>query len=507
MVVKASEPPGSKKSGDGREWEMEVESVEEGSHAEQLGIRPGFKLLAINGQNIATRETEKRLLEVSFGDESFGFTVDPETGYVKAVRQGAAYERNVRDGMHLFKVGNQRMKNPITQSTFRQQLKDSCGLGKTKCSNTITFIKAGWHNVPLDSFFKFQEAILPDSKGDCTAKSVEIDSVCGSDAVQSFVGDGGNGIDTATKCVEECSTVVRSGRLAQWSETSRLCECCAEGAVPQQSTDVIQWDIFVLSCEDHSPPIDGGGWSLVRHSSASSWHTATDQLVGTSTYGDRAGGHNGALAWSIKFDNTPFDEFLFATGDEKKWLIASKEQVLPEYYSESPSNIRTITKSSESDQSSLATWERTKNVAALFISLTNLAEEQRGNILYAEDGWDGPRHKSGANVFIREASAKRLFVFGKRSSMHCPPGSVKISEAALCKEAGNYLMLKDPESRQRGALADSNKVPAAGCIKYPDHYWSTPESRSYFSYWVYKSGSEDIRRSSSQDLQLICKVT
>ena len=32
--------------------------------------------------------------------------------------------------------------------------------------------------------------------------------------------------------------------------------------------------------------------------------------------------------WSVKFSSTQFDEFLFATGGCKQWLIASKGQVI-----------------------------------------------------------------------------------------------------------------------------------------------------------------------------------
>ena len=78
--------------------------------------------------------------------------------------------------------------------------------------------------------------------------------------------------------------------------------------------------------------IDGGGWKLVRHAPAGNrWHKATDQLRGTESYGVPCGATCDE-EWSIKFDNIPFDQFLFATGDEKKWLIADKDVVFGGWY-------------------------------------------------------------------------------------------------------------------------------------------------------------------------------
>ena len=72
---------------------------------------------------------------------------------------------------------------------------------------------------------------------------------------------------------------------------------------------------------------DDGGWKLVRHvPNGKTWHTAVDKLTGTEVYGNLIGGPQGSSAWSIKFEATMpgFDEFLFASGDCKHWLISSK---------------------------------------------------------------------------------------------------------------------------------------------------------------------------------------
>ena len=66
----------------------------------------------------------------------------------------------------------------------------------------------------------------------------------------------------------------------------------------------------------------------MRHVPAGNqWHSATDQLKGTSVYGKPCGATCNK-EWSVKFDNIKFDQFLFATGDEKKWLIADKHAVV-----------------------------------------------------------------------------------------------------------------------------------------------------------------------------------
>ena len=73
----------------------------------------------------------------------------------------------------------------------------------------------------------------------------------------------------------------------------------------------------------------GDGWQLVRHvpASSSEWHPATDNLVGTDQYGIYSTS-NDAPAFSTKYDDISYNEFLFASGDCSKWLIAMKDEVL-----------------------------------------------------------------------------------------------------------------------------------------------------------------------------------
>ena len=79
----------------------------------------------------------------------------------------------------------------------------------------------------------------------------------------------------------------------------------------------------------------GSGWRLVRWvPPGDKWHSAVDQLRGTEEYGDPADTNE---AFSIKFHQDDFDQFLFSTGDCVKWLIASNDKILRIFDLEQPS--------------------------------------------------------------------------------------------------------------------------------------------------------------------------
>ena len=60
---------------------------------------------------------------------------------------------------------------------------------------------------------------------------------------------------------------------------------------------------------------------------SSKWHPSKDHLAGTTpAYG--IPGINSA-AWGIRFDNIPFTQFAFATGDLNSYIIALKDVILP----------------------------------------------------------------------------------------------------------------------------------------------------------------------------------
>ena len=63
-----------------------------------------------------------------------------------------------------------------------------------------------------------------------------------------------------------------------------------------------------------SESINGGGWTLVRRvKKGTAWHPATDHLAGTDEYGT-LGHETSGESFSIRFNDTLFNQFLFATG-------------------------------------------------------------------------------------------------------------------------------------------------------------------------------------------------
>jgi len=150
-----------------------------------------------------------------------------------------------------------------------------------------------------------------------------------------------------------------------------------------------------------------GDWTVVRHAPpGNQWHGATDRLGGTAVYGDPAGGAHSEAEWSIAFNVEDVHTFLFATGDCEKWLVASKDAVIGEYYANMP---RQIMESSTSEHPYMATWyNREAQVEDPWISLGDHGGSiQAGNILYGENHF-GHAHAAlvlpvhnGANVFVK----------------------------------------------------------------------------------------------------------
>ena len=67
----------------------------------------------------------------------------------------------------------------------------------------------------------------------------------------------------------------------------------------------------------------GGGWSLVRRVTPSylGWHPADDRLVGSSSYSQLSG------TYSMYFEESDYNEFLFALGDFSAWIIIAAEEL------------------------------------------------------------------------------------------------------------------------------------------------------------------------------------
>lgn len=155
----------------------------------------------------------------------------------------------------------------------------------------------------------------------------------------------------------------------------------------------------------------GAGWRLVRRVAAGdSWHPAVDQLIGTAVYDDGKG------TFSHAFADADFDQFLFATGDLQKWLIAERTQIQRPPVSRE--FVGTIVRSSLSPTNSTAKWwhrAAITNPEDPWVSLVDHEEAVvSGDILYGENSYGGqqanatlPVH-NGANVYIRKASAVTL---------------------------------------------------------------------------------------------------
>jgi hypothetical protein len=74
--------------------------------------------------------------------------------------------------------------------------------------------------------------------------------------------------------------------------------------------------------------IDGGGWELVRRVQAGGmWHAAKDGATGTEEYGTASNDPESTESFSVKFDEKDYNQVLFATGDAKKWLVTTKNQL------------------------------------------------------------------------------------------------------------------------------------------------------------------------------------
>ena len=82
---------------------------------------------------------------------------------------------------------------------------------------------------------------------------------------------------------------------------------------PSQRDSTVLY-LFLSIFSEWSESIDGGGWTLVRRvKEGNSWHPATDSLAGTDEYGS-LGYETSEETFSILFNTTLFNQFLFATG-------------------------------------------------------------------------------------------------------------------------------------------------------------------------------------------------
>ena len=173
-----------------------------------------------------------------------------------------------------------------------------------------------------------------------------------------------------------------------------------------------------LGLFNFSEPI-GLGWQLVRHVPLGDyWHPAKDNLLGTEVYGTYVADLKATSAFSRRFQDTNFNEFLFATGDMSVWLRAPKASVYGTYTNEA----RVMTCSSgDQDYLGEARWTNRGSssgedplIAVLGKDLPAVRSNlYYGQLLYAEgqskSGNEllGQEKYGGANVFIRFKPGER----------------------------------------------------------------------------------------------------
>ena len=163
--------------------------------------------------------------------------------------------------------------------------------------------------------------------------------------------------------------------------------------------------------------VDGGGWQLVRHVSASdnNVHPARDNLAGTAldVYGTYDTDAQSSVTWSIQFNNINYNQFLFAWGDCTKWLVTTKEQAIGNQYWSAD---RCILASSQDNgttinESYYAMWTYGNSAGQPWLSINDISQcssnSETNCIVYGEDSYTdgyvewGFANHAGGNVWIR----------------------------------------------------------------------------------------------------------
>jgi len=152
--------------------------------------------------------------------------------------------------------------------------------------------------------------------------------------------------------------------------------------------------------------MDVKGWELVRRTEGNTF-PYSDQLVGSAVSGKI---HDNALgkAFSSKFDNIKFSQFLFATGDCSRWMIMTKSQVLG-WYSNSLRNV--VASHTRKTPYKVRMYRRKGAKEDPWITFTHHGSGKNAHCdsLYQENNYNpactrgdlGSKHE-GLNVFIRK---------------------------------------------------------------------------------------------------------
>ena len=114
------------------------------------------------------------------------------------------------------------------------------------------------------------------------------------------------------------------------------------------------------------------------------------------------GGDTSDSTFSIAFSSITFDEFLFASGDCTKWLVATKSAVIGENYENA---YRTVSHSSTSSTAYSARWFNRGSPEDPWVSLgDHYSDINTANIVYGENSFSWSSHtmmlsqNNGGNV-------------------------------------------------------------------------------------------------------------
>jgi len=147
-------------------------------------------------------------------------------------------------------------------------------------------------------------------------------------------------------------------------------------------------------------------WLKVRHvpQSSGGWHPVNDNLMGTAEYGNP---NNDDEPWSIKWDLSSFDEFLFASGNMKYWMRASKNDIIGNdglklYANE---DIKIISSSRSCSPYTAKMYKRKTNDEDPWLSLRDHWDSPN-DVMYGENSNIGHNHvrdhNDGMDVYIRK---------------------------------------------------------------------------------------------------------
>ena len=153
---------------------------------------------------------------------------------------------------------------------------------------------------------------------------------------------------------------------------------------------------------------------------------------GTAQYGDPK---DDTQAWSIPWTLEEYDEFLFASGDKKYWLVVSKEELIGadggEVYANKPINVIASSYSCKPYQGIYSHYFSYKTFYQIFLAkmyrrkesvsgnpadpLVSIRDHHGGQqMVYAEDSykfWESMLAHGGMDVFIRTKGKIDIFVY------------------------------------------------------------------------------------------------